>query len=79
MALYFQYPNVVQRGATIATLLASVFREGCRSLGVKLNEYGIIEGWSFSDLLQIRRVDIIIIITITSRGFFPRDFQNNAS
>ncbi|KAF9797909.1 hypothetical protein SFRURICE_016553 [Spodoptera frugiperda] len=37
------YPNVVQRGATIASLLASVFREGCHSLGVKLNEYGIIE------------------------------------
>ncbi|CAH1647816.1 unnamed protein product [Spodoptera littoralis] len=36
-------PNVVQRGATIASLLASVFREGCRSLGVKLDGNGVIQ------------------------------------
>ncbi|CAH0703764.1 unnamed protein product [Spodoptera exigua] len=36
-------PNVVARGATIASLLAAVFREGCRSTGVKLDEYGVLQ------------------------------------
>ncbi|XP_047040831.1 uncharacterized protein LOC124645124 [Helicoverpa zea] len=36
-------PTVVKRGATIASLLAAVFRESCRSSGVKLNEYGVIQ------------------------------------
>ncbi|CAH0716750.1 unnamed protein product, partial [Brenthis ino] len=37
------YPSVVKRGATIANLLAAVFRDECAANGVKLNEYGIIQ------------------------------------
>ncbi|KAH9636472.1 hypothetical protein HF086_002172 [Spodoptera exigua] len=40
---YVQNPNVVARGATIASLLAAVFREGCRSTGVKLDEHGVLQ------------------------------------
>ncbi|XP_063546380.1 uncharacterized protein LOC134754180 [Cydia strobilella] len=37
------HPRVVQTGATIATLLASLVRDECRRLGVHLNEDGVIQ------------------------------------
>ncbi|XP_048005899.1 uncharacterized protein LOC125241447 isoform X1 [Leguminivora glycinivorella] len=37
------HPRVVQTGDTIATLLASLVRDECRKLGVKLDENGVIQ------------------------------------
>ncbi|XP_063634003.1 uncharacterized protein LOC134804733 [Cydia splendana] len=37
------HPRVVQTGATIATLLASLVRDECRRLGVELNGDGVIQ------------------------------------
>ncbi|XP_063838081.1 uncharacterized protein LOC135087170 [Ostrinia nubilalis] len=36
-------PMTVKRGATIATLLAAIFRDECHRTGVRLNENGIIQ------------------------------------
>ncbi|XP_053624154.1 uncharacterized protein LOC128683024 [Plodia interpunctella] len=37
------HPCLVKRGATIATLLAAIFRDECRETGVPLSENGIIQ------------------------------------
>ncbi|XP_062526068.1 uncharacterized protein LOC101745636 isoform X2 [Bombyx mori] len=37
------YPNLVKRGATIASLLAAIFRDDCRRTGVVLDENGVIQ------------------------------------
>ncbi|XP_013184784.2 uncharacterized protein LOC106130482 [Amyelois transitella] len=37
------YPGLVKRGATIASLLAAIFRDECRATGVPLDENGIIQ------------------------------------
>ncbi|XP_059059905.1 uncharacterized protein LOC131853107 [Achroia grisella] len=37
------HPNLVRRGATIASLIAAIFRDECRATGVKLNEYSIMQ------------------------------------
>ncbi|KAJ8737618.1 hypothetical protein PYW08_000213 [Mythimna loreyi] len=51
-------PKVVNRGATIATLLATVFREGCRSSGVRLSPNGVLQDLDLPIMSQDAREEL---------------------
>ncbi|XP_026759124.2 uncharacterized protein LOC113518411 [Galleria mellonella] len=50
--------NLVKRGATVASLLAAIFRDECRATGVKLNEYGILQDLNCPLLSSIVRCEL---------------------
>lgn len=57
---FFQNPVLVKRGATVATLIAAVFRSECELGGIKLNERGVLQGI----LLVTNIIDLFLVVFI---------------
>ncbi|KAM3968388.1 uncharacterized protein ACR2FA_004032 [Aphomia sociella] len=52
------HPKLVNRGATIASLLAAIFRDECRATGIRLNEFGIMQDLESPLLSSAARCEI---------------------